>query len=34
MANDFDYKGINFPVSKKDYRKIGQTNNICITNNK
>ena len=30
MVNDFDYEGIKFPVSKKDYSKIEQKNNICI----
>ena len=30
MANDFDYKGINFPISKKDHSNIEKKNNICI----
>ena len=30
MVNDLDYKGIEFPVSKKDYSKMEQKNNICI----
>ena len=30
MANNLDYKDIKFPVSKKDYKKIEQKNNICI----
>ena len=30
MVNDLDYKGVKFPVSKKDYCKIEQQNNICI----
>ena len=30
MVNDLDYKNIKFPVSKKDYKKIEQENNICI----
>ena len=30
MTNDLDYKDIQFPVSKKDYSKIEQKNNICI----
>ena len=30
MVNDLDYKGIKFPVSKKDYKKIVQKNNIFI----
>ena len=30
MVNDLDYKGIEFPVSKKDYCKIKQKNNVCI----
>ena len=30
MANDLDYEGIKFPVSKKDYCKIEKKNNICI----
>ena len=30
MANDLDYKGINFPISKKDYSMIEKKNNICI----
>ena len=29
MVNDLDYEGIEFPVSKKDYCKIEQKNNIC-----
>ena len=30
MVNDPDYEGIEFPVSKKDYSKTEQKNNICI----
>ena len=30
MVNDLDYEGIKFPVSKEDYSKIEQENNICI----
>ena len=30
MFNDLDYKGIEFSVSKRDYCKIEQKNNICI----
>ena len=30
MVNDLDYEGIEFPISKKDYSRIGQKNNICI----
>ena len=30
MVNDLDSKDIKFPVSKKDYKKIEQKNNICI----
>ena len=30
MINDLDYKGIKFPVSKKDYCRIERQNNICI----
>ena len=30
MVNDLDYEGIKFPVSKKDFSKIEQKNNICI----
>ena len=30
MVNDLDYNGIEIPVSKKDFRKIEQKNNICI----
>ena len=30
MVNDLNYEGIDFPVSKKDYSKIEQKNNICI----
>ena len=30
MVDDFDYEGIDFPVSKKDYCNIEQKNNICI----
>ena len=30
IANNLDYKGIKFPVSKKGYKKIEQKNNICI----
>ena len=29
MVNDLDYEGVKFPVSKKDYCKIQQKNNIC-----
>ena len=32
MVNDLDYKNIDLPVSKKDYKKIKQNNNICINN--
>ena len=28
MVNDFDYEGVNFPVSKKDISKIEQKDNI------
>ena len=30
MVNDLNYEGIKFSVSKKDYSKIEQKNNICI----
>ena len=30
MVNNHDYKGIDFPTSKRDYCKIEQKNNICI----
>ena len=30
MINDLDYVDIKFLVSKKDYSKIEQKNNICI----
>ena len=30
MVNDLDYVDITFPVSKKNYSKIEQNNNICI----
>ena len=30
MVNGLDYVDIKFPVSKKDYSKIKQKNNICI----
>ena len=30
MITDLNYEGIKFPVSKKDYCKIGKKNNICI----
>ena len=30
MINDLEYKGIKFPVSKKDYCKVERQNNICI----
>ena len=30
IASDLDYKGIEFPVSKKGYRKMEQKNNIWI----
>ena len=30
MVNDLDYKGIGFPVSKKDCSKVEKKNNICI----
>ena len=29
--NDLDYKGIEFPVSKKDFSKIEVNNKICIS---
>ena len=31
IVNDLDYKGIEFPVSKKNNIKIEQKNNICIS---
>ena len=31
LANDLNYEGIEFHVSKKDYCKIEKQNNICIT---
>ena len=30
IFNDLDYKGIEFPVSRKDFDKIEKKNNICI----
>ena len=30
LANDLNYEGIKFPISKKDYCKIEKQNNICI----
>ena len=30
MINGIDYDGIKFPVSKKDYCRIGRQGNICI----
>ena len=30
MISDLYYEGIKFPISKKDYCKIGRQNNICI----
>ena len=30
MVNDLDYESITFPVSKRDYCKTAQKNNICI----
>ena len=30
MVNDLDYEGTEFPVSKKDFSRIKQRNNICI----
>ena len=30
MVIDLDYEGIEFPISKMDYSKIEQNNNICI----
>ena len=30
MVNDLDYESIKFPVSKTDFSKIEQKNNICI----
>ena len=30
MVNGLDYKGIEFPVSKKDFSKIEQKNNVYI----
>ena len=30
MVGKLNYKGIKFPVSKKDYCKIERQNNICI----
>ena len=30
MVNGLDYEGIEFPVSRKDYCKIEQKNNVCI----
>ena len=30
MVNDLDYESIEFPVSGKDFGKIGKGNNICI----
>ena len=31
MANELDYDGVKFPVSKKYYCKIEQKNDICIS---
>ena len=31
MVNDLDYEDIEFPVSKKDFKKIEQKKNIWIT---
>ena len=30
LANNLNYEGIEFPISKKDYCKIEKQNNICI----
>ena len=30
MVSNLDYKGIEFPVSKKDFGKFEKKNNICI----
>ena len=30
MSNDLDYKGVNFHISKKDYKKIEKKDNTCI----
>ena len=30
LVSKLNYEGINFPVSRKDYCKIGKQNNICI----
>ena len=30
MVNDLDYVDIKFPVSKRDYCKTEQKNNICM----
>ena len=30
MLNNLDYKGIEFPVSRKDFDKIEKKNGICI----
>ena len=30
VANTLDYSGIDFPISKKDYRRIEEKNSICI----
>ena len=30
MVSNLDYKGIEFPVSKKDFSKIEKKNNICM----
>ena len=30
MFNNLDYEGIEFPVSKKDFREIEKKNNIYI----
>ena len=30
MINDLNYEGIKFPVSKRNYCKLGKKNNICI----
>ena len=30
MINDLGYKGVGFPVPKKDFSKIENKNNVCI----
>ena len=30
MVNNLDYKGIELPVSRKNFSKIEKKNNICI----